>query len=59
MSRYKFQLDPPEGDKLGSAIRWFLASSETRALQLATQYVRTTAFPRQTRISLLAVEAAG
>jgi hypothetical protein len=58
MSRYKFQLDPPAGARPGSAVRWFLAKSETRALALATEYVRTTSFPSRTRISLLAVEVA-
>ena len=56
MSRYKFQLDPPPGTKLASAIRWFLAASEVRAFHQVSEYIRMTAFPTSTRVSLLAVE---
>jgi hypothetical protein len=58
MSRYKFQLDPPENTKPGTAIRWFLARDETAAFARATEYVRTTSFPSRTRVVLLAIEAA-
>lgn len=58
MSRYKFQLDPPGDTRLGTAIRWFLASNDSGAFAKATEYVRTTSFPSRTRIVLLAIEPA-
>jgi hypothetical protein len=58
MSRYKFQLDPPKDSAPGTAIRWFLASSDSGAFAKATEYVRTTSFSARTRIVLLAVEPA-